>query len=376
MRITPLALGLVARFFTTVTAIGDCDDAPTALSVTMGVMDDSTGALPICETHWKQGHSVKKIETWTNENTFLGYMLTYTSLETSYLVGSGPADAKYSSFEWDPLSETVERIEMWNDNNKDGNRLGKIKIILTNGRTFEAGEDHPGHNMVTQRGFGGVIFGTYGWATWNVHSLGFIMMKSKVKKIEVGDVQFGDLQKGSTIKHRRYDTDRHYNNLTEPQEHSWAREYMEKASSSTSQVARWSFGGGYSLGFSAAPMGMGVSSTWSINFEVGEEKTKEWAEEHEQKVKWEDKVMVKPKHTLICTGYAEAGELDLEYMSKVKVTLQDNSQFEFMQPGTKQATAFTDAYSKCTEVEGDQAQSSLFVPWSEKKRSIATPFTA
>jgi hypothetical protein len=104
--------------------------------------------------------------------------------------------------------------------------------------------------------------------------------------------------------------------------------------------------------------------------------TREWNNKKSSKIRWrETEEKIKPNHTMICNGYAARGEFDMGYTSKVTLTLEDDSTFEFNEHGKINDISFSQSVTHCEQKEGD-ATGEADIVLRDLDTVAAVPFNA
>lgn len=122
---------------------------------------------------------------------------------------------------------------------------------------------------------------------------------------------------------------------------------------SYSMATSWKFGLGYELEISGKVFGIGGTSKYKLNAEVGQEFKKEWSQSESVDLSFNLAQATRSGYTTMCIGFYQFGKFDMGYESTVRLELKNGRKFEFRERGVRKLTKFGGSQTACADEEGD-----------------------
>jgi hypothetical protein len=328
MKFISTFLGSVALLFAAVQADttrqdagDDCSSGPFHTGVSWVGGNDGG---PFCATRWKQGVVMTGIEAWANKNTLRAVQFKFSDGSLSEVFGKAEGD-RNGRLEWQSTEAHVEKITLWG--NGVGTRTGRIYVRLSNGKELDVGKDTSGQTPYDQTIdpdiTGGILIGAFGKRGDDINHLGFLFLGSKVRKIKIEEITLDDdldnlnaRQAGITTQVLAEDHYTNKKNASNDTHGFWNSLEKEDVVVHT-QTTSTTFGTNINIEYSGQVAGLGPKVSFGVEFKL----EKGWSDESRKSTKrtlqWRTESVVPPGKSITCKAFAQLGEFDGTYTSKV-----------------------------------------------------------
>ncbi|KAF2869452.1 hypothetical protein BDV95DRAFT_608997 [Massariosphaeria phaeospora] len=301
-----------------------------------------------CETLADIGVVITGIEVWAEGNGVNGLKFYFSDGWVSPQVGRQLGEAK--RFDWKPDNgDLISSIELWGDGS--GHHMGRIKLGLNNGQTFEHGR-----NPYVLNAGGGIMLGAAGLHELGtgINQLTFRMLKSKIHSMELGSLQYKESLEDLNNKKAGI-TDRllqevHFIN---DQENNNTMDYNFEERWATSAKKTWALTQTHSVGVTIANKVTAEIATFKVEHSV--ELSYEYSNAAMQggEAGQEDIRVFGAKGTLDygeeawCQSVAQRGAFEGAFTTVVKLNLEDGTTWQFDSEGESGVIKYSEASTKC-----------------------------
>jgi len=362
-----------AAFTGLATAASDCDNGPWQ-DVSMTGFN---GGSDWCETKWKAGMVIKGVEVWSDRDVVSGVRFYYSNGEVSAIHGkmlSGNVEEdKYKKLEWDPAVDRITSLTTWGNFGRKS--VGRIEILTAKGGKLSVGKDVSNQNAYSHKVHTGIILAAFGKSGWHVDLIGFTFLKGKQAKVEITDVKFEksveQLNKERVgISPYALDIQEFSNDLDEPIQEEFGKEWKEKNRFEVTTTNTNSWGVSASFGVSAGVPMFSVTSNFGMEYSQSKTETTVKSNEDETNLSWKKTITLPPKSKMFCRASVYKGDFKGKFTSKVNVYTDANPKspaITYNSSGEMHTTKWSKTKSECQKTQFKDKMPAL----TRRKRAVA-----
>ncbi|KAF2111880.1 hypothetical protein BDV96DRAFT_179717 [Lophiotrema nucula] len=326
----------------------DCESGPWQdVSYTGG-----NGGGRFCATKYLSGIVITGVEVWGDGKGVRALQFYYSDGTQSDLIGKIDGD-KHGRMDWDPSVAQISQIKTWG--NGKGQNLGRVYIRTTAGNELDVGKDTSGQDTFDTKVASGIMLGAFGASGDRIDNLGFLFLKSKISKIDVGSIVFDETPEALNAQQEGLETvvldyADHTNNLSSSNEtFTFSKEISETNTKKYTQTAQHTFGWSNAIELSGEILDLGAKSTTTISYQYQNTHSEENSDEHKISLTYSTSTLLKPGQKVFCRATAMSGKYSGKYGGSVNIWLEDGTTYSFSERGTMDQVAWSKASSECQD---------------------------
>ena len=185
--VTKIAIGAAALFGLVQAQDDNCGNGPWNPG-NINVVGGGSRGTRFCASKHPDGIIVTGVEVWSSSSYVERVQFTYSDKSVSPWFGKELGGDRHQKIDWDPATVTVNQLNLWGNGN--ARWLGRVQLGLSDGRMLDVGKDTSGQNMYSSNVESGIISGVYGGQEEGITYIGFLFLKSKIRRIEMTDLMF------------------------------------------------------------------------------------------------------------------------------------------------------------------------------------------
>lgn len=306
---------------------------------------------------------VQKLQVWWDSSQIKAIQVTYADSSVSSLFGQ--TSGTTGSIAFSP-GERATSFTLWGDGH--GSRTGRVRITTTKGQTFDVGKNTSGQNTYTAPIGSGILVGMVGRCGNSMDMLGAVFLRDNVTSVAIDNVQYLNNISGKNTRLTQVTLGQvHY--LGAPvhgTDWNFSNDVKRTQSSSFSQISSTMFGVSVGASVSAEIFGIGGSVETGFQWQTTKTTESGISDSSEFNLIWGVSGHLNPGEGITCTSKAEMGVGNVQYTSRVTVTLSDGTVSSYGENGVFDNVVYTNAWvDQVPDVNG-QPQVAL-----EGPRSVA-----